>query len=249
MDKRPLWTDEELSASLDVYLFMLRLEAEDIPFVKSRQEKGALIGPLTERNLISIRFRLRNIAFVMQELGYQPLKAYTPANQVGTHVRARLEKLIAPRVKELEEIQYVRNNKLKQRVAMRDVQEHLDELQSALRRLNNDEEVIGIGHNNPPGAIKLSHREIEETIESLGQVRESLIGQKLSESKFRKLTAPILVLGQKLSQWLGSRITDFGTEAAKAAGKSVGLSTGPILIFHAREKIIDAISSAYNFLF
>tara|TARA_R110000803_G_scaffold162047_1_gene225672 strand:- start:423 stop:1172 length:750 start_codon:yes stop_codon:yes gene_type:complete len=249
MDKRPLWTDEELSASLDVYLFMLRLEAADIPFVKSRQEKGALIGPLTERNLISIRFRLRNIAFVMQELGYQPLKAYTPASQVGTHVRARLEKLIAPRIKELEEIQSARNKKLKQRVAMRDVQQRLDDLQSDLRRLNNDEEIIGIGHNNPPGAINLSHRDIKDTIESLDQVRKSLTGPKITESKFRKITAPLLVLGQKLSQLIGSEITNFSKEAIKEAGKSFGRSAGRILILQTREKIIDAISSAFKFLF
>lgn len=249
MDNHALWTDEELSSSLDVYLFMLRLEAEGIPFVKNRQEKGALIGPLTERSLRSIQSRLRNISFVLQELGYQPLKAYKSAEHVGTHVRKRIELMLADRAKELENIRSIRTKKIIENNSLEDVYDIIESLKSVLKSLGADKEVIGIGHNNPPDAISLQQSEIEGLIKSATDIQAALSGPKLTEKKFREITAPILAFGQKLSQWLGSRITEFAQEAAKAAGKSVGVATGGLLVFDAREKIIDAISSAFNFLF
>ena len=60
--KNDIWSDDELRASVDAYLYMLRLEVSSIPYSPAEYSKFLQSGPLRDRNDASIRYRMRNIS-------------------------------------------------------------------------------------------------------------------------------------------------------------------------------------------
>ena len=55
------WSDSELRTSIDAYLYMLQLETAAVPFSVVEQERLLISGPLSARNEVSVRYRLRNM--------------------------------------------------------------------------------------------------------------------------------------------------------------------------------------------
>ena len=59
------WNDEELEASVDAYLKMLRLELSGQTFKKSVEIQLLPEGPLSKRSASSVEYRMQNISAVM----------------------------------------------------------------------------------------------------------------------------------------------------------------------------------------
>lgn len=84
---REPWSDEELSAALDAYLYMLQLQLSSIPFSAERHSETLLSGPLHQRSRASVRYRMRNISAVAQDRGVPTVAAFSSAMQLGRGVR------------------------------------------------------------------------------------------------------------------------------------------------------------------
>ena len=91
------WSDEELEASVDAYLKMLKWETEGTKYVKSKINSELRDGPLSSRTKGSVEFRMQNISAVMQELGVTWIKGYKPAANVGEQVKTNIKKVILRR--------------------------------------------------------------------------------------------------------------------------------------------------------
>ena len=92
------WSDDELCASVDAYLYMLRLEVPSIPYSPTKYTKFLQTGPLRDRNDASIRYGMRNISQVMEERGAPILRSFSPAAQVGRNVKKKINELLNARL-------------------------------------------------------------------------------------------------------------------------------------------------------
>lgn len=90
-----LWTDEELEIAVRAYLYILHLEQKGIPYSLSKLIKSLTKKALPNRNEASIRYRMRNITYVLQQLNWPIIDAYYPAENVGAGVRGRIETIIS----------------------------------------------------------------------------------------------------------------------------------------------------------
>ncbi len=249
--ERRLWSDTELRAAIDVYLYMLRLESSNIAFSRREIEKNANIGDLYQRNTASIRYRLRNISFVMQERGLPTLKSYTPARQVGKNVRARIALILTSYAGEIDAIKNVRNRHAHNIEPHQDPVSSLIELEKSLRNFLTRSE-IGIGHNRPPDTIHVSKDDILAAIQSTLQLKSSFEQKDRSKDSLTKKARPLVRVGQKIAQWLGQRLNEFSSEASKSAGKTagtVGVATAGLSLGGLGNQIIETLQSVFQNLF
>jgi 5-methylcytosine-specific restriction enzyme A len=84
------WTDEELSAAVNAYLYMLRSELEGRAYVKSAVNKSLREGALSARTKASIEFRMQNISATLYDLRIPHIFGYLPAKNVGSGVKSRI---------------------------------------------------------------------------------------------------------------------------------------------------------------
>lgn len=91
------WTNEELEASVDGYLWMLQMETDGKPYVKSKVNHELREGVLSSRSQGSIEYRMQNISAVMSELGLPWVKGYKPASNVGEQVKKYIKELVLKR--------------------------------------------------------------------------------------------------------------------------------------------------------
>jgi 5-methylcytosine-specific restriction protein A len=91
------WTDEELEASVNAYLKMLKLESAGQPFKKSAEHALLLAGPLSARSKASVDYRMRNISAVFEILNQKPIAGYTAAHNVGSRIVSRIRRMLAER--------------------------------------------------------------------------------------------------------------------------------------------------------
>lgn len=220
--KNRLWSDDELKAALDAYLYMLQLELSSIPFSAEQHAKLLLSGPLHERNEASVRYRMRNISHVLKERGLPILSAYSAAPQVGRHVMGRLNALLDIRddvVQVLRKLvaQYDRN------LSKSDVLQSLSTLKDRINELS-ELQHANIGHNNPPDSIDLSGDELSSVSEKISQLEHFVADERYEYDFFNSLIQPVLSLGLKASVWCGQRLTELGKAAAISTGTGIGLS-------------------------
>ena len=88
------WTDDELRASVEVYVTLLRLQLQGSKQRMETPAQAILGGVLGARNNAAIRYRMRNISAVVQEFGIPTLADFSPAESVGTIVRPRIRSLL-----------------------------------------------------------------------------------------------------------------------------------------------------------
>jgi len=88
-----LWTIDELSASVDAYLDMLRKQRNQEKFVKSHYY--ADLAKRFGRSEKSFEFRMQNISYVFSLMGREWVTGLKPAKNVGTKNAAIIEDLIA----------------------------------------------------------------------------------------------------------------------------------------------------------
>ncbi|NVZ70154.1 HNH endonuclease [Pseudomonas costantinii] len=91
------WSDEELEASVDGYLKMLRLEDIGQSFNKTAEHELLREGVLSARSLASVDYRMRNISAVFETLNQKPISGYTAAKNVGSGVISRISRMLALR--------------------------------------------------------------------------------------------------------------------------------------------------------
>ncbi|MBT2374020.1 HNH endonuclease [Pseudomonas fluorescens] len=91
------WTDEELEASVDAYLKMLKLENAGQPFKKSAEHALLRAGALSSRSSASVDYRMRNISAVFETLNQTPIGGYTAAKNVGSGIVSRIRRMLAQR--------------------------------------------------------------------------------------------------------------------------------------------------------
>src|SRR4051812_39418472 len=88
-----LWTDDELRHSVEVYVLLLRLQL--LGGDRLEPVAHALLSRLlAQRNDAAVRYRLRNISAVVQELGGPILRDFSPAESVGRLVRPRIRAML-----------------------------------------------------------------------------------------------------------------------------------------------------------
>ncbi|MCY4239509.1 MAG: hypothetical protein OXC93_14385, partial [Rhodospirillaceae bacterium] len=214
--RKILWTDEELQAALDAYLYMLKIELSDIHFSVTQLFNALLSGPLTRRSSASIRYRMRNISSVVASKGLPTLSAFSPAENVGQKVREKLEKFLMSRDEALESIRKLQVD-ARQTTTNQEVLRALEELKGRLSELDASRP-IGIGHNNPPGDFEFSAEEVRTVLRSVEEIANEITLEKSERDRVKKLSKVVSSFGLKVAVWTGQRITDFTKASAITAG-------------------------------
>jgi len=89
------WTDSELDAAVNAYLWMLEQETSGKSYNKAEVNRSLRKGPLTARTKASVEYRMQNISAALQELCLPWIKGYLPARNVGTGVNDRIRGVLA----------------------------------------------------------------------------------------------------------------------------------------------------------
>lgn len=205
-----LWTNEELRAALEAYLFTLRLNQAGIDVDEDRIITLLQTGPLDSRNAASIRYRMRNISAVLADLKRPTLREFPPADKVGTGVQLRIEAMLL--VMPWSGITDMPAQPASRKAASTRAKRALSDLAAVLCDL--DRGVHGIGHNNPPGSIDPS--EPPETVNTIillvDWLRQEVSASAPRPDELRK-GAEALTRSAVRSTWLRER----GTKAIDAA--------------------------------
>ena len=219
--KNETWNNDELRASVDPYLYMLRLEASSIPYSPTEYSKFLQTGPLRNRNDASIRYRMRNISQVMEERGAPILRSFSPAPQVGRNVKKTINELLDER-----QIPTPAREKRTARggesVNLSDILASLDELKGMLANLE-PQHMAGFGHNNPPGIYAITPEDILDARDAVAALERELPNAATERQSISDLTDRLGRFGLKLAIWTGQRITDFAKAGAVAAGTGFGV--------------------------
>lgn len=226
-----LWTDSELQSAIEAYIYCAQLQNAGVDYPLHRMTEALLAGPLKSRNEASIRYRMRNISYVMNERGWPTLAAYSPAPQVGAKVKARINAIL-DRYEEAE-LSYLKTDSQNHSLLVertrttRDLQEialsETEDLEEALQELA--DEFVGIGHNRPPESIDEDLSLADDIQEARNLTRE--LKQELGEhnpdaSSIEEKNNRLLDFGLRLATWLGARFTKFVDAALVAAGMGFG---------------------------
>lgn len=217
------WSDAELKAATDAYLYMLQLEQNRIPFSVSEQSDMLQSAPLNQRNEASIRYRMRNISFVMQEINLPTLKAFSAAPQVGKNVAEIIRRHLEDRSDVLERIREQQQLGQPQNTSkVDDVLNGLESLGEKIEQLRSSK-VAGIGHNNPPDDMSLTSDEINNVVEAIDAIKANITAAEKDYDLIRASAKKIANLGTQVFVWSGQRMTDFAKSAAITAGGGFGL--------------------------
>lgn len=214
------WTDDELRQSVEVYVLLLRLQLRGSDGRSEPVAQALLSGPLALRNDAAIRYRMRNISAVVQELDGPVLKGFSPAESVGKLVRPRIRAML------LDDPDFARL--LSPKPNKRD-DDRVDALKALaiLRRQIEDLEadLAWRGHNGPPDQdeIGVERTDLEDAQESITSVEEELQKPQPDKDVVKTATLRILNLALKLTKWIGARTTKF-VDAALVAGAPVAVA-------------------------
>jgi len=225
-----LWTEEELRVAIEAYLYILYLQQHGVSFSSSETACLLISGPLRGRNEASIRYRMRNISWVLREQGWPIIKGYSPAQGVGRNVAVKIQNILDKlpaalpfRKKDLHAVSF--RNKAKPFV-QEDVAKSLEKLGASLGDISASR--AGIGHNNPPEPLD----EADSLQRDLVQLRDEVekltieIRKKSPDRKRLKKGSGFLVQsGLKIVLWLGGRFTKFADAAVISIGKALGAVT------------------------
>lgn len=234
--KQVLWSDAELQTAIDAYIYLLGLQQNGVECTESMTDPLRTWGPLANRNAASIRYRMRNISAVIQELGIPILGMYSPAEQVGTGVRERLRRMLLnhPSLSKSHQsfqkpsrrrsIKYTPRNEAI--FVLKDLRKRVDDLDLSLARM---------GHNNPPEAIDPSfgRDHLLSVRHDIDQLEVALRTRSTDASSSQESLNGLIRFGLKVSVWIGQRLTKFVDAALITAAPIVvakALDVMPILL-------------------
>lgn len=246
-----LWTDAELETSVETYLYLLRLEESGIRISEREMSQFLVTGALRGRNEASIRYRMRNISAVMEGRGQSHISAYSPANQVGSGVRERIEKLLgahpmlAPRTETKPAAGPATSESRERLEALRDeALARLEALRDALREL--DGNFGGIGHNQPPERIEeptLTTEDVREAIAVVEDLQSEVAKANPDRNALDAKGNRLARFGLKIAAWAGERATKFADAAL--------VTLAPVLVAKATNVlplITDAVGALMKFV-
>ena len=214
------WTDIELRQSVDVYVLLLRLQLRGSNGRSEPVAQALLSSPLALRNDAAIRYRMRNISAVIQELNGPVLKGFSPAESVGKLVRTRIRamllddpdfaRLLAPTPNTGDD---KRGDAFK---ALAILRRRIEELEADL---------VWLGHNGPPedDDVGLEHADLQDARQAITFVETELGKPQPDIDAVKAGTARILGLALKLTKWIGERTTKF-VDAALVAGAPLAVA-------------------------
>ena len=217
------WTDYELRRSVETYILLLRFQTQGAD-ARSEPLAQALLGQsLTHRNNAAIRYRMRNISAVVQELGVPILYDFSPAESVGAGVRPRIKEML------LQNAEFARildpaigrpaEAVSDARAALRILRNHVEEL---------ERELAWRGHNGPPDDESSGAEldQLRETLEDIDVINAELERPNPETHIIRSRNNKLLAFARKLGEWLGARTTKFADSTLAAAGAVLG----PVLV-------------------
>lgn len=235
------WSDTELAAAVDAYLYMQQLDACSIPFSATEHSAVLLDGPLHLRNEASIRYRMRNISQVLIERGEQTLAAFSPAPQVGRNVKKRLNAILDARDATLRSISELKSQSFAAATAAQ-VLERLKNLQEKLQGIE-PTETAGIGHNNPPGSFDISGSDMQLVSSAVQRIENEVASANPHQALIRLSSATLSKFGLRVATWIGERITDFAKAGAVAAGTGTGLAMSGV-----GREIVETLGTLFGWL-
>jgi hypothetical protein len=214
------WTDDELRQSVEVYVILLRLQLSGGDGRSESVAQALLSGPLALRNDAAIRYRLRNISAVVQEMDGPMLKGFSPAESVGKLVRLRIRamllndpdfaRLLAPTPHAGDD---GRGDALK---ALAILRRQIEELEADLtwRR-----------HNGPPEQedVGIERADLQDGREAVTSMEAELAKLEPDPEAVKAGISRILGLALKLTKWIGERTTKF-VDAVLVAGAPVAVA-------------------------
>lgn len=233
------WTDDELRQSVEVYVLLLRLQLHGADDRSEPFARALLSGALAQRNDAAIRYRMRNISAVVQELGVPILNDFSPAESVGRLVRPKIKAML------LEDIDFARILKpgaigdagatSNARTALRILREHIEDL---------EREFSWRGHNGPPDQEdhSVERDQLRNALNDIGVIERELEKSSPDKELVKSRTAKLLGLAVTFGKWLSERTTKFVDAALVAAAPvAVAKVTGllPTLV-----NAVEAVSKA-----
>ncbi len=245
-----LWTDLEIKYSVEAYVFLLQAQGAGLSLPEGVSTRTLLSNHLATRNEASIRYRMRNISAVARELGGPVLKAYSPAEQVGGNVRARIREMLVASAG-FQSLMTAPVSGVPTSPQVRPMQADVVERLRALRTYLTDIErqILGVGHNQPPEPLSSSELSREDfdraraDIDALEKQVNEASHDLHDEKTAKRHTDSLLAFGLKVAVWVGARATKFTDVALTVlAPVVVAKVTGLAPI------VISAISAATHFL-
>jgi hypothetical protein len=229
------WTDDELKRSVEVYVLLLRLQLFSSNDRLEPVAQALLSEPLTLRNQAAIRYRMRNISAVVQELKVPVLKGFSPAESVGKLMRPRIRAML------LGDPDFVRLIVPSKTVGDGDPGDALQALALLRRRIEElESDLKWLGHNGPPeqNNVGVELNDLQDVREAIVSVEAELERPSPDANIVEAGTSRILELALKLAKWIGERTTKF-VDAALVAGAPVAVAKVSGLL----PAILDAVEA------
>jgi len=193
------WTNEELFAALQSYLFLLSSQVHGITVDKNQVIEKLLKTSLRERNRAAVRYRFRNFSHIFLKDNYVTLKGYTPASQVGPKVEIRIRNILTQYPEDfLRQFLVSSNMKMDSFV----ISEQIDELRKKLKDLDARRQMRG--HNNPPELID-DIRIPDDLFREITQIVDNYDAHEAQSDALKKAEK----VRVKLWDWITLRFTKF----------------------------------------
>lgn len=213
------WTDGELRCSVETYILLIRFQLQGADVRSEPFAQAVLSQSLYRRNNAAIRYRMRNISAVVQELGGPTLNDFSPAESVGAGVRPKIKTML------LQNAEFALilspNDETRSKTA--------SEARAALRILRAqveqlEHELTWRGHNGPPDHVQseLELDQLRETIDDINVLEAELAQPKPDTQIVKSRTKNLLMFVKKIGEWLGARATKFTDSSLTAAGTVMG---------------------------
>lgn len=230
------WTDEELRRSVEIYVLLLRFQEQGSDERFEPLAQALLGGVLAERNGAAIRYRLRNISAVAQELGGPILRAFSPAESVGRLVRPRIREML------IGDPAFARLISSIAKADIGDTAAALNALRILREAIGSLERELGWrGHNGPPDLSETNKEraDLQEALSDIDAIEVELVKPDPDPDLVRARSGKLLGLLSIFGKWIGARTTKFVDTTLLAAAPLVAAKVTRVL-----PALIDAVEAA-----
>jgi hypothetical protein len=171
-------------------------------------------GLLPNRNEAAIRYRMRNISFVMGNLGRSTLKDFSPADSVGANVAARIERLLKAHPHYLA----ISPDQRSTDTAKTDASRALARLRAQVEEMISDFQRRG--HNGPPTLLDegLGRDQLLSTLDDIDAITRELERPSPDMDRAKRGRDNLRLLVAAIGRWMAERATKFVDAALVAAG-------------------------------